>query len=163
MKQYENFKGIHIDDDVLLKYFNDEVSSEDEFMIEESLLSSDENLMKYVSMLESSINTTESISQEFTDKVLKSVIIRERNLKKNKRVNLITYYVAVASITIMFSFAGVFDRVNSGFNFDANAMENRHESQSTTDTNNKSWTETLADKTTIFMDNFKLIGGKEGE
>lgn len=156
MKQHENFKKIHIDDDELLKYFNDEVSNEDEFLIEESLLNSDESLMKYVSMLESSINTTESLPQDFTDKVLESVIIRERNLKKNRRVNLITYYVAVASITIMFSLTGVFDRVYSGVNFNANAIENRHESQSKTDINNKKWTETLADKTTIFIDNFKF-------
>lgn len=156
MKQHENFKKIHIDDDVLLKYFNDEVSNEDEFMIEESLLNSDESLMKYVSMLESSINTTESLPQDFTDKVLESVVIRERNLKKNRRVNLITYYVAVASITIMFSLTGVFDRVYSGVNFNANAIENRNESQSKPDINNTKWTETLADKTTIFIDNFKF-------
>lgn len=163
MKQRESLNKIHINDDILLEYFSHKASEEEESIVEELLLNDDEILEKYVSMLESSINTDEYLSQNFTDKVIESVVIRDKNLKKNRRVNLITYYVAVASITIMFSVTGVFDRVYSGINFNTEAMENSYETQSKTDISNKKWTETLADKTTVFIDNFKLIGGKEGE
>ena len=159
MKQFK-FEDINIDDK-LMKYFKDEVNDDEEFIIEETLLNDDESLMKYVSMLESSMNAKESILTDFTDKLLETVIIRERNLKKNRRVNLITYYVAVASITIMFSFAGVFDMVNYRFESNAKAFQSIEKSE--WNIKNKKWSENLSQKTTIFLDNFKLIGGKEGE
>ncbi|SHH86771.1 hypothetical protein [Clostridium grantii] len=159
MKQYD-FKNINIDDE-LMKYFKDEVSEEEEFMVEEALLNNDESLMKYVSMIENSINAPEALSKDFTDKLLETVIIRERNLKKNKRVNLITYYVAVASITIMFSFAGVFEMVYSRIEFNAKVLESKENSK--WDLSSEKWAETLSHKTIIFLDKFKLTGGKEGE
>lgn len=116
------------------------------------LLSCDECMDEYMSLLDAYFGTVLSINDEFTDTVMKEV--RKYNLEvlkskeKTKKVNDIIYYISAACITLVLMTTGTFTIFNNGLiSADKYAIHTKQKGPNFTN----GWTDKLTEATSQFI------------
>ncbi|MCY6356172.1 hypothetical protein [Clostridium sp. ZS2-4] len=139
-------------------YFQDRLDEEEKIDMEEHLLNSDECLESYLSVVEASIENEQDdeLSPDFVDNVMNIIEDNKNNSKKNKKINILIYYTAAASITIIFLLNGVFDGMYKGVSGSFAAASTYKER---TTVIQSGWSDRVVDKTSIFLN--RLINKEE--
>lgn len=149
---------------MLENYCEGNLNEEEQILVEDEILAEDNNLEEFISIIQDSINDEDcGLTLDFTDKIIDIIdkedklenISRQQKIKNNK-TNLLIYYAAVASITIIFSLTGVFDRVCNHIGDKAYAVE---EKQNYIMVIEKGWTDKLASHTSNLINS--MVFGKE--
>jgi hypothetical protein len=112
-------------------------------------------MAQYLDLIDESPFEDETVLEGFTERVMKQIhmenVKTEGQKLKQKRINIIIYYVSAASITLFLMNAGVFDSIYQSFTSEKSQVSEASQKQSLF---TNGWTSRLTEDTSKFINGF---------